>query len=197
MKNFLTISILFFTFNFSFAQCKYKGIPKAFLKFSISDNRPIPDKATKPKEFMTKLDFSARISAVKSGEFKFFHFHFLRSNSKRFNINTVDPLELTTEKGKKIILTPSGDYQGKKSLTSYVIGVFYKVSDGQLEILSKDPVESLRLNITSEKEINGGFNLDGGDWIKDPNGDIYYMTSIESKSNRDKLVNLAKCLKSI
>lgn len=197
MKNFIILSVLFFSFNSSFGQCKFKGLPKAFLKFSISDDRPNPDEATRPKAVMEKLDFNGKVSAVKSGDKKYFYFHFVRSSSKKFNINSDDPLELTTKSGKKILLAPPGDFKGKKSLTSYVIGVFYEVSDEQLTTLSNDPVEFLKLNITSNKEINGGINFDGGNWTKDSSGDVSYKTEIKKKSNRDKLLDLARCLKAI
>ena len=45
------------------------------------------------------------------------------NGQKRFDINKIDPLELTMKSGKKVVLQPSGDYEGKTMANVSIINI--------------------------------------------------------------------------
>ncbi len=193
-KIILPFILSIFCFSFSQAQCNFKGISNKFQKYSASDSKPKLDLATKPKLLFDKFYFVGMASFAKSGEDSFLYLYLVRNLSKKMEIKSDQPLTIQTAKGNKIELFPTGNYTGKRYMTTYAIGCFYQLSKEQLEILANEDLDNIVVSITSEIGKQSSDDTTGEGWHKGENGNVYFKKTIYSVKNKDRFRNAANCL---
>lgn len=130
------------------SQCEYKSIRKAFLKLANSDNCSVEiDIST---TLSVKLFTRLAISYIKSGDKYYLFTYYRKGGGKQFKILKNNSLELVFMNRKSLKVYPCGDFSGKKQ---FEICSYYIVTKDQLQQISNNIVESVRISLSCDKVI--------------------------------------------
>ncbi len=152
-KHSFKLIVLFCTFcMFSYGQnCKNfkKGVKRAKKHF--------PDKeilsATKQRHLFSKFSQAASTYLVKSENSKYLALILVRELGRRIDLLDTNPIILQFENDEVLTLYPEKSSLGKFTLpaTTEINRQFYTITDAQLEQLSSQQINQVKIYFTSEK----------------------------------------------
>ncbi len=195
LLSFLLLLAVFVLPTEIFGQCKFKKAKK-FLEFPKKKGGIIPNanQATKPGTLLGKLNVGAIYSFVQSGEDAYFYVQLGRGYSKKIATRKDCPLSIFNDKGQNIQLFPIGNYRGRFIMTTYVIGIYYKISKEELNFLIGNDTPNVKFTFSKQDSEGQPISLTGDGWSEDSQGRPTYRATIKSSKSRKELRKNAECI---
>ncbi len=184
-KKILLIAMLLITSTLVYSQCKVKT---KGMRFSIVKHRvPLEiELITKPTMLFKKNSISADNFFAKTtdGEY-YFIISYWRHHGKRHELHKETPGIFYLEDGEELTLKPEGEIKGVKTISTFNIYIYYKITKEQIKKLASNNILSLRIYFRSEKDIRNTFEDDLG---------RYFEVEIHSDKNKAYVIDAANCI---
>lgn len=110
--------------------------------------------------------------------------------TKQFDIFSTSPISFISNNKDTLTVYPIDKFNGKLYGGGWWgVLAYYELSDEDLEFLANQTVVEFRIAVKAKsgENITGGMGIEGGQWIKGPNGNsTYQVKAPENKFKRMK-----------